>query len=210
MIGILIVNDHYLVREGLAKIIQQESDLKIVGQASDPIQAISIMTTHQVDVVILDTALPGMNSFELIKKLIKLQSSSKILMLNIYQENKLTISALKSGASGYLSKDAAPQNIIDAIRIVHSGKSYITPALAEKLLDELRTPSDEVPHEKLSSREFEVMRMIGSGNSLNEIAEHLAISNRTVYTYRTRVLDKLNIKNNAMIMKYCLNYGLIE
>jgi two-component system invasion response regulator UvrY len=210
MINILIVDDHRIVREGLKKIIQLETDMIVAGQAKDAGEAIRLMSTTDIDLVILDIALPGKSGLEVIKDLKALKPSARIIMLSMYPEERFAIKALKAGASGYLTKETAPEELIHAIRVVHSGHNYITAFIAERIVTELQDPADKAPHERLSSREFEVMCMIGSGKTIKEIAEFLCLSDRTVSTYRARVLQKMGFKNNAMLMHYVLENWLVE
>ncbi|HRY33695.1 MAG TPA: response regulator transcription factor [Bacteroidales bacterium] len=210
MIGILIVDDHRIVREGLIRIIRQEADMEVAGQARSAGEALKLLRSVQVDVIILDIALPGISGLEAIKNFKAMESSIKIIMLSMYPEERFAIRALKAGASGYLTKETAPEELINAIRVVYSGRNYITGFIAEKMLDELKHPMEQAPHERLSSREFEVMCMIGSGKTIKEIAETLSLSDRTVSTYRARILQKMNFKNNAMIVHYLLDNWLIE
>jgi len=210
MIKILIVDDHRIVREGIKKIIQLETDIVVAAQAKDAPEAIRIISTTDINVVILDISLPGMSGLEAIKDLKTLKPTASIIILSMYPEERFAIRALKAGASGYLTKETAPEELINAIRLVHSGHNYITPFVAERMVTELQNPTEKAPHERLSSREFEVMCMIGSGKTINEIAELLSLSNRTVSTYRTRILQKMDFKNNAMIMHYMLDNWLLE
>jgi len=210
MIKVLIVDDHSIVREGLSKIIQLETDIEIAGVAKDAAESIKIITSKKVDIVILDISMPGMSGLDLIKDIKRLQSDARIVMLSMYPEERFAVRALKSGASGYLTKEMAPEEIIKAIRMVHSGRNYISSSLAEMLITELKDPKEIAPHERLSTREFEVMCMIGSAKTINEIATALSISNRTISTYRSRILQKMNFKNNAAIMHYVIDNGLVR
>ena len=210
MIRILIVDDHPIVREGLNRIIQLEKDIIVSGMARDASDAVHFMASCEVDVVILDIAMPGISGLDVIKDLKNLQPAVKIIMLTMYPEERFAIRALKAGAFGYLTKETAPDELINAIRVVYSGHNYITPMIAEKIVTELQGNGENSLHERLSSREFEVMCMIGAGKSINEIAELMSLSNRTVSTYRARILKKMNFKNNAMIMRYMIDKGLIE
>ena len=210
MINVLIVDDHPIVREGLSKIIQLEYDISVTGLAKDASEAIKIMTSKIVDVVILDISMPGISGLDVIKDLKNLQPDARIIMLTMYPEERFAVRAIKSGATGYLTKETASDELIKAIRIVYSGHNYITPLIAEKIVNELQGKEEISPHEKLSAREFEVMCMIGSGKTINEIAELMSLSSRTVSTYRTRVLEKMDFKNNAMIMRYAIDNGLVE
>jgi two-component system invasion response regulator UvrY len=210
MINILIVDDHRIVREGLTKIIQLEADMNVAGQAKDAAEAVRLMSTVNIDLVILDIALPGKSGLEAIKDLKALKPSVRIIMLSMYPEERFAIKALKAGASGYLTKETAPEELINAIRVVHSGRNYITAFVAERIVTELQDPVEKAPHERLSSREFEVMCMIGSGKTIKEIAGMLCLSDRTVSTYRARILQKMGFKNNAMLMHYVLENWLVE
>ncbi|MEI8004662.1 MAG: response regulator transcription factor [Bacteroidota bacterium] len=209
MIEILIVDDHAIVREGLQAILKLEEGISVVGMAKNAAEALKVVTSHKVDVIILDISLPGRNGLEIIKEVKKVQPNVRIIMLSVYPEDRCAIRAFKAGASGYLTKEMAPEMIVEAIRKVSSGGKYITPAIAEKLADELNELNDKTPHERLSDREFDVMCMVGSGKSLIEIAEKLGISDRTVSTYRTRILKKMNLKNNSEIIHYVIDNGLI-
>ncbi len=210
MIDILIVDDHRIVREGLIKIIQHETDMKVTGQAKNAAEAMKILGATPVSVIILDISLPGMSGLEAIRRFRSISPKVRIIMLSMYPEERFAIRALKAGASGYLTKESAPEELIHALRVVHSGKNYITGFIAEKMLAEIQHPQEKAPHERLSSREFEVMCMIGSGKTIKEIAEALSLSSRTVSTYRARILEKMNFRNNAMIMHYLLDNWLIE
>lgn len=210
MIKVLIVDDHRIVREGIKKIIQMETDIVASGQAKDASEAIRIMSTTEIDVVILDVSLPGMSGLEAIKDLKALNPKVRIIMLSMYPEERFAIRAIKAGASGYLTKETAPEELVNSIRIVHSGRNYLTPFVTEKMVTELQSPAEKTHHEKLSAREFEVMCMIGSGKTLKEIADILSLSTRTISTYRARVLAKMNLKNNAMIMHYMMDNWLLD
>lgn len=210
MINILIVDDHRIVREGLKKIIQPEKDMVVAGQAKDAPEAVKILSSGKFDLVILDIALPGISGLELIRDVKKFQPQAKIIMLSMYPEERFAIRALKAGASGYLTKESAPEEMINAIRMVHSGRNYITAFVAEKMLAELQEPLDKAPHDKLSSREFEVMCMIGSGKAAKEISRLLNLSPQTVSTYRARIMEKMDFKNNAMIIHYVMDNWLLQ
>ena len=210
MINILIVDDHRIVREGLARIIALELDMAVAGQAKDASEAIRLMSAANIDLVVLDIALPGMSGLEVIKDLKALKPTVRIIMLSMYPEERFAIKALKAGASGYLTKETAPEELINAIRMVHTGRSYITSFIAEKMIKEMQRPEEKAPHERLSQREFEVMCMIGSGKTIREISELLNLSARTVSTYRARILQKMDLRNNAMIMHYVLDNWLID
>ena len=208
-IDILIVDDHAIVIEGLRNILQQEKNLNIVDVAKDAAEALKIILSKRLDVILLDISLPGRNGLDIIKDIKKIQPNVKIIILTIYPEDRFAIRAFKTGASGYLVKEMAPEMIVDAIRKVITGGKYVTPAIAEKLADEMNEYTEKIPHERLSNREFDVMCLIGSGKSLVEIAEKLKISDRTVSTYRRRITKKMNMKSNSEIIRYVIDNGLI-
>jgi len=210
MIKILIVDDHAILREGLIRIIQFESDMEVAGSVKNASEAIHALSGQPVDVVILDINMPGRSGLDIIKDIKQLQPNAAVLMLSMYSEERFAIRALKAGASGYLTKDMATEELITAIRILHSGRKYITATLAENMANSLQEKTEKNLHDCLSDREFEVMCMIGSGKSVNEIAEVLSLSSRTVSTYRSRILVKMNLVNTARIMQYAISQGLVD
>jgi two-component system, NarL family, invasion response regulator UvrY len=210
MIRILIVDDHAIIREGLIRIVQFEPDMEVAGSVKNSSEAINILTDHPVDVVILDINMPGRSGLDIIKDVKQLQPNAAILMLSMYSEEMFAIRALKAGASGYLTKDMATEELISAVRIIHSGRKYITPSLAENMANNLQEKTEHNTHDCLSDREFEVMCLIGSGKSVSEIAEILSLSSRTISTYRTRILQKMNFANTAKIMQYAISKSLVD
>jgi two-component system, NarL family, invasion response regulator UvrY len=210
MIKVLIVDDHAILREGMRKIIQCEPEIEVAGSVSSASEAINHLSSTPVDVVILDISMPGRSGLDVIKDIKKIQPDAAILMLSMYSEERFAVRALKTGASGYLTKDMATEELITAIRVIHNGRKYITPALAETMANSFQEDTETTPHESLSDREFEVMRMIAAGKSIHEIAEILSLSSRTVSTYRTRILQKMNLPNNARIMQYAITNGLVD
>ena len=191
MIKILIVDDHAIVREGLNRIIQSEQDMHVAGMAKDGSEVIRLMLENEVDIVVLDISMPGKSGLDLIKDVKQVQPLVKILMLSMYPEERFAMRSIKAGASGYLTKEMAPEEIVNAIRTIHSGRKYITSALADMIAEELQNPSEKVPHELLSDREFEVLCMLAVGNPVVEIAAVLSLSESTVSTYRMRILQKM-------------------
>lgn len=207
MIEVLIVDDHAIVREGLTKIIEFEKDMVVMGMANDSSEAIHQVSTHKMDVVVLDISMPGRSGLDVIKDIKNIQPGVKIIILSMYQEERFAVRAFKAGASGYLTKEMATEEIVNAIRKVSSGGKYISARFAETLVNEMSAPSELLPHERLSDREFEVMCMIASGKTVNAIAEELFLSDHTVSTYRRRILEKMNMKNNAEIIHYAIENG---
>ena len=210
MIKILIVDDHAIVREGLNRIIQSEQDMHVAGMAKDGSEVIRLMLENEVDIVVLDISMPGKSGLDLIKDLKQVQPLVKILMLSMYPEERFAMRSIKAGASGYLTKEMAPEEIVNAIRTIHSGRKYITSALADMIAEELQNPSEKVPHELLSDREFEVLCMLAVGKPVVEIAVVLSLSESTVSTYRMRILQKMSLKTNSDLIHYGIEHGLVE
>jgi len=210
MIKILIVDDHAIVREGLNRIIQTEKDMHVAGMAKDGSEVIRLLLENEIDVIVLDISMPGKSGLDLIKDVKQLQPLVKILMLSMYPEERFALRSIKAGASGYLTKEMAPEEIVNAIRTIHSGRKYITSALADMIADELQNPTENIPHELLSDREFEVLCMLAVGKPVVEIAVALSLSESTVSTYRMRILQKMGLKTTSDLIHYGIDHGLVE
>jgi len=208
MIKIIIVDDHPVVRRGLAKIIDEEPDMKVVGEAENALTAFQIIRRTGCDVVVLDIALPGMSGLDAMKQLKHEYEKLPVLILSVYPEEQYAVRVIKAGASGYLTKDSAPEELVKALRRVVSGRKYISASLAERLADDLET-SDKPPHENLSDREYQILCMIAKGESLKGIADELCISEKTVSTYRGRVLEKMKMSANADLTRYAIDHHLV-
>jgi DNA-binding NarL/FixJ family response regulator len=207
MIEVFIVDDHAIIREGLTKIIGFESDMVVVGTANDATQALRMISSQKADVIVLDISMPGRSGLDVLKDIKIMQPGLKIIMLSMFQEERFAVRAFKAGAAGYLTKEMATEEIVNAIRKVHSGGKYVSARFAETLINEMSSPSELLPHERLSDREFEVMCMIATGKSVNTISQELFLSDHTVSTYRRRILEKMNMKSNAEIIHYAIEYG---
>jgi two-component system, NarL family, invasion response regulator UvrY len=210
MIKVMIVDDHAIVREGLKKIIEFEKDINVPWIAKNAAEALKFVSTQKMDVVILDISMPGRSGLDIIKDIKTIRPEVAIIMLSMYQEERFAVRAFKSGAAGYLTKEMASEEIINAIRKVNAGGKFISQRFAEKLVDEMNQPAERQPHENLSGREYEVMMLIAAGKSITEIAHDLAISDRTVSTYRKRILEKMNLKNSAELIRYTISTGLYQ
>jgi DNA-binding NarL/FixJ family response regulator len=210
MITVLIADDHSLIREGIKKIISMESDIKLAGETSNPFEVIDLLNKLKCNVTILDISMPGKSGLELIKEIKAAGIDTKILMMTMMPEEQFARRSLKAGASGYLTKDTASEEIITAIRRIASGRKYVSNSLAEKLADDLDETLDKKPFEILSDREFEILRMFASGKQQSEIANELNLSPSTVNTYRSRILEKLNLHSNADIIHFAYKNKLIE
>ena len=212
MIKILIADDHAVVRQGLKQIISDNADMQIVGEAETGAEALSFVREEKdCDVIILDITMPGGKSgLDLLPEIKQLRPMIKTLILSMHAEEQFAIRALKSGASGYITKQSAPTELVKAIRKVQSGGKYISQSIAEQLVFFLSDDENKPPHEKLSDREFQVLRMIALGKTLREIADEINISEKTVSTYRTRILEKMQMTRNAELIRYAVQKNLVE
>ena len=210
MLRILVADDHAIVREGLKQILAETSDIVVGGEASDGNQALNQARTAAYDLVLLDIAMPGMNGLEVLKQLKSERPDLPVLMLSMYPEEQFAVRTLKAGASGYLTKQSAPSELIAAIRKVCNGGKYVTSSLAESLAVYLESDSDRPPHELLSDREYEVMLMIASGKTVKMIGKELSLSVKTVSTNRSRALRKMGMKTNAELTYYAIKHGLVQ
>ncbi|HLE28328.1 MAG TPA: response regulator transcription factor [Anaerolineales bacterium] len=210
MIKVLIADDHAVVRQGLKQILGETSDMQVVGEATTGPEALEKARAEGWDVMILDLTLPGRSGFEILKALRAEKPDQPVLILSMHAEDQFAVRLLKAGASGYLTKESVPEELIKAIRKVVAGGKYVSPALAERLAFEMDAASERLPHEALSDREFQVMQMIATGKAVKQIAEELSLSVKTVSTYRARILEKMNLKTNADLIHYAIQQRLIE
>ena len=207
---VLIVDDHPVVRRGLKQVVADASDVAAVGEASRGSEVLDLVRAQEWDVVVLDIAMPGRNGLEVLRDLKHERPNLPVLILSMYPEDQYAVRALRAGAAGYLTKDTAPDELLEAIRKVARGGTYVTPSLSEQLVLELNADITKPPHAALSNREDEVMRLIASGKTVGQIAEQLLLSVKTISTYRARVLAKMQIKNNAQLMHYAITNGLVD
>jgi two-component system invasion response regulator UvrY len=210
MIRILIADDHAIVREGLKQVASKTADIVLTDEASTGQEALEKALKNDYEVVVLDISFPDRNGLEVLKDIKAQKPDLPVLVLSIHPEEEVAVRALKLGASGYLTKETAPEELAAAIRKVSSGGEYVTSSLAEKIASILRTGSDSPLHETLSDRELGVMLGIARGKSVKEIAADMFLSPNTVRTYRNRVLQKMRMKTNADIMRYAIEHKLIE
>lgn len=210
MIKILIADDHAVVREGLKQIISEVSDMVVAGEAKNGLEAIKKASENVYDVVLLDIAMPGKNGLDVLKKLKSKNPKLPVLMLSVHPEEQYAIRALRAGASGYLTKESAPEELVRAIRRISMGGKYLSASLAEKLVIELEENEQKPCHKLLSDREFQVMCMFASGKTTKEIAEELSLSIQTVSTYKSRILYKMKMNTIADVIRYAVKLGLVE
>jgi two-component system, NarL family, invasion response regulator UvrY len=207
---ILIVDDHAVVRAGLRQILMDDQSIGEVDEAATGEQALDKLRQGQWDLLILDINMPGRNGIDILRNVVAGHPATKILVLSGYPENQYAVNVLRAGASGYLPKESAPEELLKAVRGVLQGKRYVSPALADMLVSDLDTDRDKPAHADLSQREFQIFCKLATGVSVSGIADELCLSVKTVSTYRSRLLDKMRFKTNADITSYALKNGLIQ
>lgn len=210
MTRILIADDHTIVREGLKQILEETKDLVVTGEAANGHEALDCVRRRDFDAVLLDISMPGRNGIDILKEIRTERPNLPVLVLSMHSEEQYAVRALRAGASGYITKESPPDELILAIRKVATGKKYIGPTLAEKLASVLEKGKDKHLHEALSDREYQVLCMIASGKSVKEIGEELSLSIKTISTYRTRILEKMGMKTNAQLTHYAIQNRLVE
>ena len=207
---ILIVDDHPIVRQGLKQTLADAAEIGEISEAATPHDALDFVRQREWDAVILDIGLPGRGGLEVLKDIKQAAPRLPVLILSMHAEEQYAVRAIRAGAAGYLTKEAAPEKLVDAVRRVASGGRYISPDLAERLATELAADATRPFHALLSDREFDVLRLIASGQTVGEIAGRLSLSVKTVSTYRARILEKMRLKNNAELMQYALSNHLFD
>lgn len=207
--NVLVVDDHVILRKGLIQILLQEYPDANVVEAGNSGEAYREMKKHVWDLILLDISMPGQSGIDILKQIRAEENKVPILMLSMHPESQYAVRALKGGASGFLNKQSATEELINAVKKVLSGKKYITPSVAESLVDNLGGEGAKQSHEELSDREMQVLLLLASGKAVSEIANEIALSSSTVSTYRMRILEKLSLKNNAELTRYALDNNLI-
>jgi DNA-binding NarL/FixJ family response regulator len=210
VIRILVADDHSVVRKGIMQIVADSPGMEVVGEASTGQETLDLARSRSFDVVMLDIAMPGRGGLDILRELKAEYPALKVLILSMYPEEQYAIRSLRDGASAYLTKGSPPEELILAIRTVAAGKRYITPSVADRLASYVEDSSRQTPHETLSDREMQVLVLIGSGKHGREIAEELSLSEKTVSTYRSRILLKMGMETNAQLIRYALQHGLVE
>ncbi|MBE0427665.1 MAG: response regulator transcription factor [Nitrospirae bacterium] len=209
-IKILIADDHAIVRRGLMQIISEVPGMLVVDEACNGFETLKKVNENNYDVILLDISMPGRSGLDILRSIKSKKPKLPVLMLSVHPEEQYAIRAIKAGASGYLTKESAPDELIAAIKKISKGGRYVSSSLAEKLLSELE-PSDEKPsHKILSDREYQVMCMFAMGKTLKEIAEELSLSIQTISTYRARILEKMKMNTIAEVIRYAVKQGLVE
>jgi two-component system invasion response regulator UvrY len=206
---ILLADDHAVVRHGLKQILTDEFKRATFGEARNAQEALDLVWKQDWDVVVLDITMPGRSGLDALREIKKSKPRIPVLVLSMHPENQFAMRVLKSGASGYMTKESAPDELVGAVKKVLAGGRYVSAALGETLAASLSN-NQRAPQEKLSDREFQVLRLIASGKMATEIAKELSLSVKTISTYRTRILEKMGMKNNAELMHYAIQHRLVE
>jgi len=209
MIKILIVDDHAIVRRGIINILSSEKDIVVTGEASSFDEFNEKFSTYNFDILILDITMPGKNGLDGLIEIKQNHPDTKVIILTMHSDEEIVKRAFKTGCSAYLNKDSVPDELVRAVKYVYDGGKYIGSSLAVKLGWNDTDESNRSPHEKLSKREFQIFCLIASGNSLTDIANQLAINVKTVGTYKSRILEKMNLKSNIELTHYALKYRLV-
>jgi two-component system, NarL family, invasion response regulator UvrY len=210
MIKIFIADDHPVVRMGIKQILSEVKDMTVADEAGTGQETLKKVAKNDYDVILLDISMPGRNGLDILRELKNKKPKIPVLILSIYPEDQYAVRVLKLGAAGYLTKESVPEELINAIRKVAQGRKYISPSLAEKLATDLELNSDKPPHENLSDREYQVLCLLASGKRLKDIADTLSLSIKTISTYRTRILEKMKMDNNAELIRYALQNNLVR
>ena len=209
MIRILIADDHEIVRRGLKQIISETIDMEVAGEACNGPEVLQKIREDEYDVLVLDLSMPGASGLDILKQVKEELPDLPVLVLSIYSEEQYAVRVLRAGAAGYLTKDRAPEELIEALQKVSQGRRYVTASLAEKLAFNLKADTDKPLHETLSDREFQVLCAIASGNQVKKIADDMCLSVKTISTYRSRILEKMNMKSNAELTYYAIKNKLV-
>jgi two-component system, NarL family, invasion response regulator UvrY len=205
---VLVADDHAVVREGLKRILTQDQGIQVVAEAEDGAAALARVREMDLDVVVLDMSMPGRGGLETLQELKRLWPRLGVLVLSMHPEDQYAVRVLREGADGYLSKESAAEELINALRKIHGGGKYVSPTLAERLALTVERGFEGPPHERLSTREFQVMVQLADGKTVTQIGEELSLSVKTISTYRARILEKMGMKNNAELMHYAIEEGI--
>jgi len=208
MIRIVIADDHPIVRAGFRQLVAEDPQLRVVAEAGDTAELLAVLAAHDADVVLLDISMPGIAFLDLVQRIRTTRPRARILVVSMHPEDQVAVRAIEAGADGYVMKTQSADELVGAIRKVHAGGKHVGPALAERLAAELAARRDGRARRDLSAREREILMLLGSGKSLKEIGARLALSPKTVSTYRSRILTKLALKTNADLVRYVIEQGL--
>jgi DNA-binding NarL/FixJ family response regulator len=208
MIRVLIADDHAVVRRGLRQILSEVDDMEVGAEAANAQDVLDMVSKRHWDVVVLDITMPGRSGLDVLKDLKHLHPKLPVLILSVHAEEQYAIRVLKGGASGYLTKESAPEKLVEAIRKVHAGGKYVSASVAEKLASALDKNTEKLPHERLSDREYEVLCKLASGCTVTDVAGDLSLSVKTISTHRAHILEKMGMKSNAELIRYVFEHRL--
>ncbi len=210
MLRVLIADDHPVVRQGVKQILAEELELEQFGEARNAKEVLDNVSRKKWDILILDINLPDMNGLEILRQLKKIHPDLPVLVLTVFDEDQIAIRVLKAGAAGFVTKETMPNELIAAVKKIHSGGRYVSPSLAEKLVFNIYAEDEKPVHHRLSNREYQVICLIAAGKSVKQIAEELYLSIQTIRTYRTRILENMEMKTDAELIHYSIQHGLIH
>lgn len=210
IIRVVIADDHAILREGLKQVLAEEKDIEVIGEAQNGNEAIKLAGSKEFDVLLLDISMPDRNGMEVLKHIRRDNTKLAVLMLSMHREDQYAMRCLKAGASGYLSKQSASTELVNAIHTVAKGKKYISGEVAQMLANQVTTPTEKPLHETLSDREFQTLTMIASGLTVTEIADKLSLSVKTISMYRARLLEKMQLRHNAELTHYAIKNNLVD
>jgi DNA-binding NarL/FixJ family response regulator len=210
MIQVLLADDHAIIRDGLKQIISFVSDMNVAGEAENGDEVLQKVRSLSLDVLVLDMSMPGKSGIALIQQLKAIRPELPILVLSMHQNSQYAVQAIRAGASGYITKNAASNQLIEGIRKVASGASFISSLVAEKLIKQLHRPETDLPHARLTAREFQIFQLLVEGHTVNDISRTLTLSNKTISTHKANILQKMEILTTAGLVYYALKHGLIE
>jgi two-component system invasion response regulator UvrY len=210
VINILLVDDHELVRTGISRIIDDVRGMKVIGQAESGEEAVKWCRNNQPDVILMDINMPGIGGLDAMHKILRINEDIKIIMLTMHTENPFPTKVMQAGAAGYLSKGACPEEVLNAIRIVHSGQRYLAPEIAQQMALSQLSPNNEDPFRVLSERELQIMIMITKGQRVVDISEQLSLNSKTVNSYRYRLFEKLGVQGDVELTHLAIRYGMLD
>lgn len=210
MIRVLIADDHAIIRDGLRKIISLVPDMQVVDEAVDGCDVLRKIRTVAVDVLLLDMSMPGKSGIALIQQICATRPDVPVLILSMYRENQYAVQAIRAGASGYITKNAASEQLIQGIRQIAAGGTFVPPLIAQKLIRQVQHPDATLPHTRLSAREFQIFQLLVEGQGINAIAQALSLSNKTISTHKANILQKMDIASTAGLVHYAMRHGLVH
>lgn len=210
MIRVLLADDHAIVRAGLKEILSDTGDIAVAGEATNGNEALELVREHDYDIAVLDLTMPGRSGIELVRQMKEEKPGLRVLVLTMHSEEQYAVRALKAGASGYLTKESAAEQLVTAIRRIAAGGAFVSPETAQRLALDVNAPAGAAPHTLLSDREYQVFRLIAAGASVSEIARQLNLSVKTISTHKTRLMQKMGLANQAELIRYAIEHKLLD